>query len=488
MLKRKASLKSMFKLFSRSSNFLKQVIMKKLILLLLFIPSLAFGAGPYYVRTDGHNTNCNGSVDVADSLPVRPNCAFLTIGKAESVATAGDTINIAAGDYPETLTINVSGTSGSRITFLGVGTVTVRQVALVGADYITLNNITIGWDGIELRGTQLSIDDNSDYNIVTGCIIDGHLVDRAFGVKVGGSYNTITGSTIKNVNDQTALYIGLPVGTCPSHHNTFTLSKIQDTLNADAIQFWGTNQTVSYNEIFNIVETDNNINHCDIVQLWTDGLPNCNVTKFLFEGNYVHDSSTQVYFINNVGGGTVDSLTFRNNVYYNIGMMGQTYGNNQVITNLHFYNNVFHKVGYLYYIPGTTQQTYSSHALQYSSGTVGEIKNNVFLECSQTPTNPLMGWYHGAGTITASNNYVGGTSYAIKTHTEIGLVNGGDPKFVNEAGHDYRIQSSSPLKDAGTTIASFLVDKNSISRPHGSAWDIGAFEFDNPPRNLRIIE
>ena len=43
---------------------------------------------------------------------------------------------------------------------------------------------------------------------------------------------------------------------------------------------------------------------------------------------------------------------------------------------------------------------------------------------------------------------------------------------------DYTLQSSSPAKDAGVSLSSYLsTDKNGISRPQGSAWDIGAYEY-----------
>ena len=469
--------------------------MKKLIFLLLLIPSLAFGAGPYYVRTDGHDTNCNGSVNVADSVSVRPNCAFLTIGKSESVAAAGDTININAGTYNEILTINVSGTSDNRITFLGVGTVVIKQVFLTGADYITLNNLTIG-SASTVTYSHLHVDRNSDYVIITGCTINGGSAQYVEGLSLFGNYGYVTNTTVTGIKGTYCISVGEGSATSPGSTDiTVTNSLITDNIETDAFRVHGTNHTISYNEVRNnkIVTNDN---HSDFVQ-WFPNDNNCansyDVKNILIEGNYVHDIEAQLFFGNNVCytyGVVVSNITFRNNIFYNVGMTGSTYGNNNTITNLNFYNNVFHKVGYMYYIYGSVR-TYSSHALQYASGTVGEVKNNVFLECGDEPSVNYKGWYAGAGTITKDYNYVAGPSYAAKSgFSETYGINGVvDPKFINEAGHDYRLQSSSPLKDVGATIASFSVDKNGISRPQGPAWDIGAFEFGNEPaspRNLRI--
>jgi hypothetical protein len=58
---------------------------------------------------------------------------------------------------------------------------------------------------------------------------------------------------------------------------------------------------------------------------------------------------------------------------------------------------------------------------------------------------------------------------------DVGGVNA-DPLFVTN-GSDYHLQSSSPAKDAGTTIATVTTDKDGNARPQGSAYDIGAYEL-----------
>ena len=49
--------------------------------------------------------------------------------------------------------------------------------------------------------------------------------------------------------------------------------------------------------------------------------------------------------------------------------------------------------------------------------------------------------------------------------------------FVNFAGNDYHLSSTSPARDAGGTIANVTDDLESAPRPQGSAFDIGAYEF-----------
>ena len=88
------------------------------------------------------------------------------------------------------------------------------------------------------------------------------------------------------------------------------------------------------------------------------------------------------------------------------------------------------------------------------TGSSCELRNNVFYDCNTVDDD---------GTTTASNNC---------WYSCVGSVSGSgditsDPLFVNRAGHDYRLQSSSPCIDAGTDVG--LPYQN-------TAPDMGAFE------------
>jgi len=52
-----------------------------------------------------------------------------------------------------------------------------------------------------------------------------------------------------------------------------------------------------------------------------------------------------------------------------------------------------------------------------------------------------------------------------------------DPLYVNYAGQDYHLQSGSPAKDTGTATGAPTHDFNQVTRPQGTATDIGAYEF-----------
>lgn len=52
-----------------------------------------------------------------------------------------------------------------------------------------------------------------------------------------------------------------------------------------------------------------------------------------------------------------------------------------------------------------------------------------------------------------------------------------NPRFVNEINGNLQLQDISPAKDVGVALSGiFTYDINGVSRPYGSAWDIGAYE------------
>jgi parallel beta-helix repeat protein len=69
------------------------------------------------------------------------------------------------------------------------------------------------------------------------------------------------------------------------------------------------------------------------------------------------------------------------------------------------------------------------------------------------------------------NNLVDDASSTLTTN----LV-GVNPVFVNPSGNNFQLTVGSPAIDAGTTNA-YTTDILGVTRPQGSAFDIGAYEF-----------
>ena len=99
--------------------------------------------------------------------------------------------------------------------------------------------------------------------------------------------------------------------------------------------------------------------------------------------------------------------------------------------------------------------------------------------------------YEGISTWGSSNGIVrNNIIYGNGTSGQTGNINFGsspglvvdnnllsDPKFVNPAATNFRLQSGSPAINAGVTISEVSLDMDGMNRPQGAAYDIGAFEY-----------
>lgn len=131
------------------------------------------------------------------------------------------------------------------------------------------------------------------------------------------------------------------------------------------------------------------------------------------------------------------------------------------------FNNTFDVAGYVIYYYGAGSE-------------VMAIQNNL------TITSNFYCIYieSGSGVHTIQNNLTNGaTIQGIKdtpgNSTISGNIDSAGYAFVNRAGRNYHILTSSTAKDAGLDLSAqgFSTDRDGISRPRGPAWDIGAYEF-----------
>jgi hypothetical protein len=408
----------------------------------------------------------------------------------------GQTCLIHAGTYSEKITIKNSGTSLLPITFTGETGVYLDQI-FVGtvdntacASNITLNNLSVGSASNFSYGV-VNVNRCSNSVIIKNSTVDAFNVTGIEGVSLYGNNATLSNSTIQNIDN--TYFISVGEGDrrdgASAANITVTRNLLRNGKDADAFRVHGINHVISFNEVKDI-DKDALVdrNHGDFVQWFTndnDCLHSYNVQNILIEGNYVHDIKNQVWYGNNVCqtyGAVTDNIIFRNNIFYKVGLMSQDHG--EILTNLKVYNNIFDTVGYMYYLYGT-QRSYSTQAISFGAKTSGvEVKNNVFLNSSDTPTSLTQGCYstnNPAGLI-AINNYCAGSGYTAKAKyyfTEVSpSINGGDPKFINLIAQDYHLLAGSPLIGVGANLSSsFGADKDGSTRSQTSTWDIGAYTF-----------
>jgi len=152
------------------------------------------------------------------------------------------------------------------------------------------------------------------------------------------------------------------------------------------------------------------------------------------------------------------------------------------------------------------------HGLQgWGTGKVTQIVNNTFCDIGGSGIDLT----NAASGSLIENNLFSGISGSDVEATggasqRNNLADGRNPVFVNAGAGDYRLEASSPAVDAGVASSvyagfqnvfgrSIAVDRAGGSRPAGSAWDIGAYEYGasssgggtgsnvpTPPSNVRI--
>ncbi len=146
------------------------------------------------------------------------------------------------------------------------------------------------------------------------------------------------------------------------------------------------------------------------------------------------------------------------------------------------YNNTMYDCG--------ARASTDSGALSFTSGSPSQtvrVRNNIFdmtsVEHYITPNSPTSG-------VNGSNNlcYGAGACPTVFGSNNLGL----NPVFVNASTHDFHLTSTSPAIDKGVTISGLATDLDGVTRPQGSTFDIGAYEYNkgttvqkpNPPTNV----
>src|SRR6266542_555332 len=264
----------------------------------LNVRGAAAAAAVLYV--DRNNPSCS---DTGPGTSTQP---FCTIKPAASQATAGQTVQVASGTYPELVTVSNSGAPGSPIVFSAApgASVTVSGQAngfkLAGKSYVTIQGFTVA--NTSSYGFYVS---SSSSNV----IVSGNTVRNttSYGIYNRSSSNvTISGNTVSGTQSH-AIYVS------PSSSNV--------TVNDNQVSgitgygFWANSSsgvTVSGNTISNTsnyglhVDTSSNVTVSgnDVsfagqraVDLIKYGIKLTDTTNSLVSGNLSHDNSNDGIFL-----------------------------------------------------------------------------------------------------------------------------------------------------------------------------------------------
>jgi parallel beta-helix repeat protein len=404
---------------------------------LFFINSNVARAATYYVALSGNNTNsCESAKNI--STPKR------TIHAALSCLAAGDTLYIRGGTYTESFNSNVVtipiGTSWSApVTIAGYPG---ERVVLnpYGSSVIGLGHAYIQYvifDNLHLDGTNLIRDTNST-NVVS---IAWGQVPNVNHIKIMNSevYNSPWNGLIVGGSD--IHLINLDV-----HDNGWWTQQIGYGPGANGAYLWFSNSEVVGGKYYR------NLSYGIRV---FDSASTRNA-----QNNVVRDTTVFANGNPKGGGGIVlgdsNNMAYNNIIYGNFGWGVNVIEKLTLTTNTRVYNNTLYNNSYgIWVYPGTSSTKVINNIL-FQSGTIGNNGVNSDLR----------------------KNFIG------------------DPKFMNAAAQNFKLQLGSPSIDDGISLINEVPkDIAGTSRPQGVTFDIGAYEFvsgapaatkPSAPKNLRV--
>jgi len=380
------------------------------------------------------------------------------------------------GDYPERIHVTRSGAPDRPVTLQASGR-SVTQGFTITADYIRVigfeisNHINLFREsyGVYLHGSHDEILNNylhdlyHDGIMLTGegdsnsprlahNVIKGNRIYRAnnSGIHVEGRENLIEGNEVSHT-------IQYPPG-----------GPAWDGADADGMRFFGTDNIFRGNRIHDIMFSDlGNLDpHIDCFQTWGPAI------QITFEQNRCDlDPSTpagQASMVEN-SSGEVSHLLYRNNIFIDLGAgINVDSTAKDSITFVQVLNNTFYRI--------------NAPAVLLTGVTYAAIENNAFYDVGShrqsylaARAGPQEGWAVGYNMQSMSDGQPPGKgdSQAPYPYDLWGIA----PQFVNAAGRDLRLTPNSPLVDSGVELKEVKTDFIGVSRPQGTGYDIGAYEY-----------
>lgn len=438
----------------------------------LTVSFLALSLSPVFAETYFVSTTGNDSNPGTEAQPWR------TIQKAANTVTAGDTVIVKAGTYDERVTFpsGTTGNEGNKIVFKADPrrSVYMKGFRTTNVNYLRIDGFNItytagGWGGggVWLTSSYVEIVDNYFYDI------PGSAISPAWsGAQPSNIY--IAKNKIYKCNK----------GFVISYNNWLVEHNEVERLyrqpsggeDADYVRFFGENHVIRNNYFHGTLVGEVGASHVDVFQTFGDKcIP---IAKNIIIENNIAMGFYHQGFMMTGDCGKHENIIIRNNIMVapNASWALLAMG----IKNLKVYNNIF--VNYNLYGVFCREETRGDGIYI----TTGEIKNNIFY-------NPNSNSYWGnfpKNECVGSNNLLYRSGNTIPQQNFPNDIVNQDPKFVDVGNNKFRLQANSPALNAGVTLSGFSSDIEGRSRPQGSAWDIGAYEYVKdllPPSGLRII-
>jgi hypothetical protein len=454
----------------------------------------------YFLSTSG-NDSANGSVGTP----------WKSLHHARGTMVAGDIVYLRTGTWDSS--IDAEGSSSSIIMFAGTGGTSAAPIAMVaypgenpqwsaaGKTYVSYNwtgTATHDWvfAGIYWNGansTSRILDGQTGYNRLR---LVGNTANNSTNVcwNFEGSSNTVQ------------IY-GNDVSSCSPG--------LLDSDHGYSIYFgaYGTQDgiDIGWNNLHD------NTGKGKGIQLYGHA-PGDIIRNVVIHHNWIHNTCAEGMAIGGSDGGTeifensnteyiFDNLIARAGycepAFGYSGIQLRSTSNASASGNFKIWNNTF-------YWNGNNPNVSPSGDIDYAGVNSLDVTNNIFF-ANNGPN--YCGYICLDGTtsssITGSNNIFFNARAGLSILSSLSGNIAADPKFAvngpqptgttyaayNMAQGDWHLQATSPAVDAGATIAQVTTDLDGTTRPQGSAYDIGAYEYNtgttivrpNPPTNLQLV-
>jgi PKD repeat protein len=447
-------------------------------------------AGTYTVRgrisdQDGASTDYTTTVTVGNSTSnpaalrtfyVDPNGSdsaagtsaspWKTLQHAADSVQAGDQVIVRAGNYAGFIMgwdAPTAGTAANRITFLADPT------AAAGSVVINARN--------SKTACGIDLEPGCDYITISGFTIQGAggiatYPNKGSGIKVTGNYDSVINNTVTNLdygfgifadNANGVLIQGNTVSGTGNHNNGDYGHGIYLSGSTDGAVVRG-----------NVIHDNSYIGIHVNGDLSEGG--NGLVTNALIEDNLIYNNGQ-----NGINADGLQSSTIRNNLIYGFQGFGIALyqidaadgSKGNVIVNNTIVSNVSGAAAALRIIDGSTGNTVLNNVLLGADGNAFRISSDSL--------SGLVSDYN-AGSSSYQSEDTGATQTAAQWQAQTGqdkhsVAATASALFVNAAGNNYHLSSTSPAIDKGTTTDAPSTDLDGNARPNGNGVDIGAYEF-----------
>ncbi len=404
---------------------------------------------------------------------------WLTIQHAVNALLPGQQAVVAAGTYSERVTISSSGTAVLPIVLQAAAGADVKMLGFnVSGSYWTVSGFDVSTQTNNGNGYGIHITGSATYDTVQNNYIHELCHDGIFmeptvshisaignriwraemaGININGVYALVQGNEIWETQ-QVPVNLGGIYSGCSTPSGA----------DADAMRFFGQHHDIRSNYLHDIYYgTSSNPNpHVDCFQTW--GSSAMTVDDILIERNWCRWPAASTSIDDEVSmleglNGPVGTVTYRNNVFAD---MRQGINIGVHVSALQVLNNTWDHI--------------VEEAVIFSDkrSAADQVINNIFYDVGSGGDSYAC---IPAGSPTIATNDFFMPAGGVGTYCSNAPYISVDPVFVNYgdatgAGADYHLQSASPVKDNGTTLAGVVDDYDGTARPIGPSYSLGAFE------------